>query len=85
MISLFDRSFPRVSLRRSLNLGSEGLLMGFVYEGDRMKGFHLSALVVTQNGDVNVVDASMMTMSYRYDVETDRWMDISIPSEPDQE
>lgn len=78
MISLFDRSFPRVSIERGLGFGSEGLLMGFV------NGVVLDALVVLGDGTIMLLPADKVTIFYRYDVETDRWMDIS-PSEPDQE
>lgn len=81
MIALFDGVFPRVSIRRDLGFGSEGLLMGFK---ENAQGF--SALLILEDGRVMLVDVDKVTLAYRYDVEADRWIDSSVPegSEPDQ-
>ena len=76
MIALFDVP-PRVAIERSLGFGVEGLLMGVVHDDGTFSG-----LVCLEDGTMSNVGLASLTLSFRYEVEKDIWVDINVP-EPD--
>jgi hypothetical protein len=78
MIALFDEP-PRVSLNAPHVHSRVGLLMGMVYDDGRLSG-----VVVCDDGEITEVNVEHMRVDYRYDPETDRWIDTNAPG-PDQE
>lgn len=72
-------------LRVSVEAGAgsttgHGMLIGFE------TGSGLQGLVVVEDGSVVRVPVSMLTIDWRYDQGTDRWMDLDLlrSAEPDQ-
>jgi hypothetical protein len=76
-IALFDEP-PRVSIkgyedfRNGLLLGVSTLSMGTV-----------QGIVLAEDGTVTEMPLSAFTLDWRYNAETDQWVDISMPK-PDQ-
>jgi hypothetical protein len=72
MISLFDEPY-RISINNPEASGGSrnGLLLGLV-EGSPLKG-----IVLLEDGRVTTLNAEYWAIDFRYDAETDRWVDDS--------
>ena len=88
-IALFDRNFPRVSLSSpALPDIREGLLIGVVAN---QAGDEIAGLVILPDGELSLLGLQFIQVAYKYDVESDRWLDTNAPEmvleglEPDQE
>lgn len=79
MIALFDEP-PRVSITApEIADGSRvALLLGFT----DVNG--LEGLLCLEDGSIMRIPVAAFTLDYRYEVETDRWIDQNAPR-PDQE
>jgi len=74
-VALFDEPL-RVSIVDGYP-SRNGLLVG-IEGGDTLRG-----IVCMEDGSISYVDAGNFTIDYRYDVLTDRWVDITV-QKPDQ-
>lgn len=73
----------RVSILPSSGMDSRvGALIGFVVVEDRIR-----AIVVLEDGFVGVLNRDEFTVDWRYDAESDGWVDVNAPraGETDQE
>jgi hypothetical protein len=73
MIGLFPAGEPlRVTITADWVGSRNGALIGFtIHEGE------LLGLIVDEKGNVVRVERSDFTVDWRYDVETDRWVDVN--------
>lgn len=79
-IALFNEP-PRVSINNLSGLSNRyGLLLGF----SDPDGIGLIGLVCLEDGSVTRIHLNGFTIDYRYNAETDRWMDVNA-QEPAQE
>ena len=77
-IALFDEP-PRVSIMNMEEMRN-GLLLGMFTiapEGS------VAGVVLTEDGSVTVLPLSTFVLDWRYNAETDQWVDVSMPK-PDQ-
>jgi hypothetical protein len=79
VIALFDEPYRITINQPEAAAGSRnGLLLG-VLNGETFQG-----IVLLEDGSVTQLDSWMWTIDYRYEVESDRWMDVNRP-EADQQ
>jgi len=77
-IALFDEP-PRVSIKEMPGFARNGLLLGVVqYAEDLVAG-----LVLVEDGSVTMLPLATFVLDWRYNAETDQWVDVSMPK-PDQ-
>jgi hypothetical protein len=75
-IALFDEP-PRVSIKLD-GVGGNGLLLGMASgEG------YVGGVVLTEDGTVSLMPLTSFVLDWRYSVETDQWVDVSMPK-PEQ-
>jgi len=72
----------RVSVFASWANSRVGALIGFAVVEARLVG-----IVVLEDGEVAVLERNEFSVDWRYNAETDRWMDVNAPraEETDQE
>jgi len=75
MIQVFER-FPRVVIDRQAGVGTEGMLMGLIYDE---KKAHLTAILVLEDGSITACDPMFWKLAVVYDVEQDKWIDANEP------
>ena len=76
-IALFDEP-PRVSIKLE-NFPRNGLLLGMVQYADDLA----AGLVLFEDGSVTMLPLATFVLDWRYDAETDQWIDVSMPK-PEQ-
>jgi hypothetical protein len=85
MIALFDDP-PRITFSSPVADSRNGLLFGFAVVDGSLEG-----VALLEDGSVTLVTPALFRVDFRYDVETDRWIDVAAQnadqrgSEPDQE
>jgi hypothetical protein len=72
-VSLFPAGEPlRISISATWINSRVGALIGVYEDEDRIQG-----IVVCEDGSMALVPFSDFTVDWRYDVETDRWVDVN--------
>ncbi len=77
-IALFDEP-PRVSIKGYPDL-SNGLLLGMTTS----EMGNVAGIVLVEDGSVGTLPLDSFVLDWRYNVETDQWVDVSMPK-PEQE
>jgi hypothetical protein len=77
-IALFDEP-PRVSIKGLEYDYRNGLLLGVVQTSE----YGVAGLVLVEDGGVTVLPLNTFLLDWRYNAETDQWVDVSMPK-PEQ-